>query len=352
MGFEVSPRVSSNAQSAGAGTLAPVDGNTQLTRSSGTLRWITHTLSGTRLGTANGVTFDFDWLAPTPAVGPVDFYVAAKAANGNNRDDAGDNVYTTKATLVAGSSAPTPSITSVVNGASFGDTIEAGSWVTIKGTNLAPSTPDPGRIWNSQTEIVNGKLPVALDGVSVTINGTPAAVYFVSGTQLNVQAPSDSATGPVQVVVTNANGSSAAFTANMQGVAPGLFLFDPQNRKYPAAVSADGTYLGPQGLFGSALSTRPAKPGETIVLFGTGFGTTNPGVSSGVVFSGAASVVDKPSVLIGGVSATVAFAGLTGAGLYQLNVVVPDGVPDGDQPLVVGTGGVQTQSGVSLAIQR
>jgi hypothetical protein len=67
----------------------------------------------------------------------------------------------------------TPVITSVVNGASLQPGIEAGSWVTIRGANLANT--NPGRTWRSN-EIVNGALPVVLDGVSVTIDGKPAFV--------------------------------------------------------------------------------------------------------------------------------------------------------------------------------
>ena len=89
-----------------------------------------------------------------------------------------------------------PTITSVVNGASFLPGIESGSWVTIKGTNL--SNTNPGRIWTS-SEIVNGNLPTSLDNTSVSIDGNPAFVYYISPTQLNVQAPNDSTTGTVKV---------------------------------------------------------------------------------------------------------------------------------------------------------
>src|SRR3989442_4223779 len=85
------------------------------------------------------------------------------------------------------------SVTGVVNGASFQPGIAAGSWVTIQGANLANT--NPGRTWRSD-EIVNGNLPTALDGVSVTINNKPAYVYYISPTQINVQAPSDDSVGP------------------------------------------------------------------------------------------------------------------------------------------------------------
>ena len=351
-GFEASPRLASGSSS-GAGTLATSDSNTRMAGTRATVQWITHTLAGTRNGTKGGVDFSFDWTAPATDVGAVDFYVAANAANGNNQDDRGDHIYSAKATLTAASAvtnAPVIQSNGVVNGASYGSSIESGSWVTIYGSNLAPATAASGRTW-ATSEIVNGKLPSSLDGVSVTINGKAASVYFLSNTQLNVQAPDDTATGPVPVVVTNANGSSSAYTVNLQQFSPGLFLFDPQNRKYAAAVFSDGTYVGPTGLFGSALTTRPVKAGESIVLFGTGFGPTSPAVASGQVFSGAAATSNPVTATVGGVGAAVSFAGISAAGLYQFNVVVPGNVASGDQELVLSVGGLATQSGIYLAVQ-
>ncbi len=353
-GFEVSPRVSSSASTMGGGILAAIDSYTRLAGTSGTRQWITHTTAGTRAGTGTGVTFQFNWTAPSSDVGPVDFYVAGNAANNNNRDDSGDHIYTTKATLTAATpvtnNAPTISSGGVVNGASYASNIAAGSWVTIQGSNLAPSTTGSGHIWTS-SEIVNGKLPTSLDGVSVTIDGKAASVYYVSNTQINVQAPDDTATGSVPVVVTNSNGTSNTFTATLQQFSPGLFLFDPQNRKYPAAVFANGSYIGPAGLFGTALTTRPATAGDIILLYGTGFGLTSPAVVSGQVYSGAAATANPVTVTIGGLNATVQFSGLVGAGLYQINVVVPSNVASGDQPLVVSVGGLSTQSGVYIPMQ-
>jgi hypothetical protein len=127
-----------------------------------------------------------------------------------------------------------PVITSVVNGASFQPGIEAGSWVTIKGANLANTFP--GRNWRDD-EVVNGNLPTSLDGVSVTIDGKPAFVYYISPTQINVQAPSDGATGAVSVVVTNNGSASAPATAQLQAAAPASFCFRgrtmPSHRGFP-----------------------------------------------------------------------------------------------------------------------
>jgi uncharacterized protein (TIGR03437 family) len=344
-GFEASPRAASKPQSTGAGTLATSDKNTQL-YSSGGLRWIAHTFAGA----GHGNTFEFDWTPPATDIGPVIIYVSSNAGNGNGQADRGDHVYMANYTLTpATSGGSKPIISAVVNGASFQPGIEEGSWVAITGQNLSVTT----RIWNPQTEIVNGTLPVSLDGVSVNINGKAAAVYFISPNQINVQAPSDSAEGPVDVVVETGAGASDPAVAQLQKESPAFFLFDPQGRKYIAALIArsDGgvDFLGPNGLFGSALATRPAKPGEIIELYGTGFGPTNPVVPAGQVFSGAAPTTEKVTVTIGGVTANVLFAGITSSGLYQINVVVPN-LPPGDQKVTAMVGSAQSPDGTFVTV--
>src|SRR5262249_33648695 len=95
----------------------------------------------------------------------------------------------------------------------------------------------------------------------------------------------------------------------------------------------------------------PAAPGETIILYGNGFGVSNPAVSKGQVQSGVAPLVVAPTVTIGGANARVAFAGLIGTGLYQINVTVPGGLPDGDGAVVATVGGVSSPAGASISIK-
>ncbi len=240
---------------------------------------------------------------------------------------------------------PKPTVSTrsgVVNGAAFQAGVAPGSWITIFGENLAPTT----RTW-SAAEIVDGKLPATLDGVSVRINNQPASVYFISPKQINAQAPADETIGPVSVTVTTTGGASDPVTATMQPFVPGFFRF-PQD--YLAAVRADGVYLGPPGIFRDA-TTVAARPGDVAVMFGTGFGPTNPAVPPGQVFQGAAVLSSPVTIRIGNRNATVLFAGLAGAGLYQFNVTVPD-LPDGDHPVAAAIGGVRTQSVARIRIRR
>jgi uncharacterized protein (TIGR03437 family) len=242
-----------------------------------------------------------------------------------------------------------PAITAVVNGASFQPGIESGSWATVFGTNLSTTT----RNWDGA--IINGVLPLSLDNVSVMVNNKPAAIFFISTGQINFQAPDDTVTGAVNVTVTNSSGTSNSLVAQLQRNAPGFFMFDPQARRYVAAlvVGADRieTFLGPPGLFGSSgAATRPAKPGEILELYGTGFGPTNPAVKSGLVVTSSAQTIDKVSITIGGLDAPVQFAGITGAGLYQINAVVPLSLTTGDQPIVATVNGLKTPDGAFITI--
>jgi uncharacterized protein (TIGR03437 family) len=230
----------------------------------------------------------------------------------------------------------------VVSSAAYQQGVAPAAWTTIFGDNLAGTT----REW-SAADIVDGKLPVSLDGVSVTINNKQAAVQFISPKQINVQAPSDDSTGPVQVTVTTPDGTSDPVTAMLKPLLPGFFRF-PQD--YVKAMRADGVSIGPAGL-SEDLATVPAKPGDAVVLFGTGFGPTDPAVPAGEAFEGAATLSNTVAIRIGTVDAAVSFAGLTSAGMYQFNVTIPDLI-DGDYPVTASVGGFRTQSAARIRIQR
>jgi uncharacterized protein (TIGR03437 family) len=238
-----------------------------------------------------------------------------------------------------------PVINSVVNGASFQPGIEAGSWVTIRGANLANT--NPGRMWRDD-EIVNGNLPMSLDGVSVTIDGKPAYVYYISPTQINVQAPSDSAAGAVSVVVANNGMSSAPATAQLQAAAPAFFIYPGTNY---AVMSRLPEYT-PLGDASAVPGTVAAKPGDTVALWGTGFGATNPGVAAGTTVSGAPAVVTAPAVTVGGMPAQVISTVLTAGsvGLYQVTIQLPSALPPGGLAVRAVVGGVSTQPGVLLFV--
>jgi uncharacterized protein (TIGR03437 family) len=144
------------------------------------------------------------------------------------------------------------------------------------------------------------------------------------------------------------NNGSVTSTARVAGaaVSNAFFVFDGT---HATSIHADGSLLGPASLYPGY--TTPARPNETIILYGNGLGTTaDPIVSGSPTQSGA--LPSSPVVRIGGIAASVQFAGLVSPGLYQLNVVVPDGVPNGDNALTGTYNGLPMQSGVTLAVQR
>jgi uncharacterized protein (TIGR03437 family) len=209
----------------------------------------------------------------------------------------------------------------VVNGASFRPGIAPGAWITIQGTGLASTT----RTW-TDADFSGDALPLQLDGVSVHIGGTPAPVYFVSPTQLNVLAPAGAAGASVAVQVTTPLGTSDVVMAEGGTLSPALFAF-PATR-YVAAVRTDYSYAAPTNMTSGVLS-RPARPGETLMLFGTGFGPTDPPSDTGRL-SAVAPLAGAVTVRLGGAVAKVLYAGMVSPGLCQFNIVVPD-VPEGDQ---------------------
>jgi protocatechuate 3,4-dioxygenase beta subunit len=248
-------------------------------------------------------------------------------------------------TPVENPAGPRPTLVStanVVNGASYYPGIASGSWVTLFGEGLASSS----RAW-SASDIVDGKLPASLEGVSVEIDNQPAAVQYVSPRQLNVQAPASRASGRVQVRVTNRNETSDAVSVEMRPFMPAFFLLPEE---YVAAVRADGTYAGPPDLI-EGVTTVPARPGDQLTLFGTGFGPTTPEAPPGQVFQGAAALANPVTLRIDTTPVSVSFAGLSGVGLYQFNITVPE-LSDGDHAVTAEIGGARTQKIARLRMQR
>ena len=238
--------------------------------------------------------------------------------------------------------APAPAISLVANAEGEVPAIAPNTWVEIKGSNLA--APGDSRIWQG-SDFVGNSMPIKLDNVSATVNGKPAFVYYISPLQVNILTPPDALSGTAQVVVTYNGATSAAFNAPAQSISPSFFVFN--GGPYVAATHLNGSLIGPPTLYPGA--TTPAKPGETIVLYANGFGSTNVPVQSGAI-SQSGMLSPLPVVRIGGVPATVQFAGLVSPGQFQFNVVVPAPLNNGDQSITATAGGESTQSGTLVTI--
>lgn len=227
-----------------------------------------------------------------------------------------------------------PSFTStgVVNGASFQPPLAPNTWAMITGGGLAASS----RSWAS-TDLVGGNLPTSIDNVGVTVNGVAAQISFVGPSQIDFLVPANATVGQAQIQVTSNEQVSAVANVNLATTAPGLFYLT--GNKYVVSSHANGTVTGPTTLIPG--STTPIKAGETISIFGTGLTVNTPGV-------GAAAL---PTVTIGGQNAQVTFAGQIDAGVTQINVVVPAGLPSGDAAVVASIGGAQSQANAFLSVQ-
>jgi uncharacterized protein (TIGR03437 family) len=235
--------------------------------------------------------------------------------------------------------APTSQVNSTVNAASFQPAIASAGFVSIIGTGFGTAT----RGWTS-SDLSGSNLPTSLDGLSVTINGKPAYVEYISPTQINAIAPDDDTIGQVTVQVTTPQGTSYTATVLKQKLSPGFFTYRSGITSFVAAVHLDGSLVGPTGP-----SSRPAVPGEVIEIYGTGFGPTNPATPTSHLVSQAAPLASPATVSVGGVNATVQWAGLVSSGLYQLNVTVP-AVATGNQPVQTTVSGFQSPLGVFLPV--
>ncbi len=228
-----------------------------------------------------------------------------------------------------------PVVTEVLSDGSFLPEFAPGAWVAIKGVRLASGDP---RIWRAE-EIVGDRLPVELDGVRVNIGGRPAAIYYVSPTQLNVQAPDDDAEGEVEVEVITPAGRSRA-TGVRRRWAPAVFTFQAGERLFVAALhNADYVLVAPENAFAGYL-TRPARSGDVLQLYVTGLGTnTDPPAPSGRTLASPATVRDEVRVWIGEREAAVLWAGLVSPGLYQINLRVPAALEAGEHTVDLQVGG-------------
>jgi len=370
-GFQLTARLSSDVTTP-AGTLASTDANTlvmcasaanlaqgapgteedfgksQACPTSQPLQYIEHSLAGynSTRGKTGSATYEFDWTPPATASGNIDFYIAGNAANGDLSQN-GDHIYTSKLTLSPGSAGSTPAIGSngIVNGASFQPGLVPGSWFTINGTNLSSVTDD----WSKS--IVNGQLPTKLDNVSVDVGGKPAYVYYVSPTQINAVAPTVG-TGSIAVTVTTAGGSSPAANVSSQQFGPAFFLWPGSQI---VATRQDFSLAVKAGTFSGAM-TVAAKPGDVVILWGTGFGPTSPTVADGVqvpsdrVYNTGSNV----TVTINNTSAQVFGCALAPgfAGLYQVAIQVPASLADGDWPIKASIGSFTSPDGVVLSVKK
>lgn len=263
-------------------------------------------------GPASQAALNFPWAVTTDAAGAV--YIADRV---NSR-----------IRKIAAAPLPPPAVQdgTAVNGASFmrNFAIAPGAIVTLFGSNFAA-----GAIGSA-----GAPYPTVLGETSVTFNGIAAPLFYVSPGQINAQAPFEIPVGAVSIQVKRGAAVSPVGSVNVANVSPGIFIMD-FNTSQGAILHAN---------FSLVSSSNPARAGETLLVYGTGLGPLKIPVNSGdkAPSSPLAETLIVPRATVGGLDAPVTFSGLAPgfAGLYQINIVVPNGLQPGNQSIQIVTGGL------------
>ncbi len=227
-----------------------------------------------------------------------------------------------------------------------------GSYIEIKGSDLAGST----RTW-AESDFTDGSAPTSLDGVSVTVGGQPAFVYFVSPTQVNVQIPAGVPPGTASVAVSYKGQTSVSASFAIKPLAGGLLAppsFKVNDKQYVVAFHASNGAFVSNGAIPD-VPAAPAVPGETLTLYGLGFGPVTPDGTpfAGRIAQGPTPLSAEVQFKIGSSAAQVSYAGLAPnlVGLYQFNVVVPSTAASGDLPLEVVQAGETVQQTLFIPVR-
>jgi uncharacterized protein (TIGR03437 family) len=250
--------------------------------------------------------------------------------------DASNNVYISdtdnNVIRLLKSVAPTISAGGLVNAASFKTPVSPGALASIFGSNFLGT----GQSGVAQTL----PLPDSLGGVSVSVNGKAAPVLYVNSGQINFQIPWETAPGPATLTVSSNGVKSASMNVTVLAAAPGLFFMG----SHAIVQNAD---------FSLNSSGNPAKAGDPIMAYLTGAGAVSPTVADGAAASSTtlSKVTSAVTATIGSQTAQVPFAGLAPGfvGLWQVNIVVPAGLTQGDFPLVVSVGG-QSSNAANVSV--
>lgn len=241
--------------------------------------------------------------------------------------------------------APIISTGGVVNAATFANQpVAVGAIGVVFGSNLAPS----------EAQAASTPLPTALGGAIVRLDGIAAPLFFVSPFQINFLVPWELA-GRSQASMTVETGgvTSAAQPANLTTYAPAVFTTNQRGTGQGAIlIAGTGVLAAPAGMFPGS---RPVSRGAFVEIYGIGFGpvTNQPATGAPAAGDPLSATTAAPTVTMGGVPASVAFAGLTPSlvGLYQINAQVPDNAPTGPAVSVIVTAAGINSNTVTMAVQ-
>jgi len=247
-------------------------------------------------------------------------------------------------TLAAPAGPPVITPGDIISAGAFGafSTIAPGTWIEIYGTNLTTSAP----LQWSGSQFINNVAPTQVGDVTVSVGGQPAFIDYISPSQVNALVPSNVPTGSVEITLTNSQGTSAGFPIYVNPTQPGLLApasFMVGNKQYLAALFSDGqTFVLPTNAI-PGVPSRPANVGQTITIYGIGFGPATGGFTAGTIVTAENSLATPIQFLFGNTQATLSYYGLAPGftGLYQFNVVVPNVSANSALPISFSLGGVK-----------
>jgi uncharacterized protein (TIGR03437 family) len=226
-------------------------------------------------------------LATSARVGSGSGLLFDSAGNLYISNDGNDN-YVHKVIVEKYSGGERPSIAGVANAADWHTDVAPTAWIAIQGANLAPTI----RGW-ADGDFAGGKLPEQLEGARVYVEGWPIAISYINPIQINGMMHhrwedeflNDRA--PVEVITPQ--GRSDPYYVTRKSCSPGLFRWGVDSYKWVIAqiYSPDGAaiYAGRAGLI-PGVYTRPARPGDILTLYGTGFGRTEPPTDASLIPDG------------------------------------------------------------------
>ena len=267
------------------------------------------------------------------------FYIAQNTLNWV-MTAVGDPLYAPK--IFQGTALPARALNFVVNGASGQPgPIAPGQIVALFGEGLGPAALAGARLNG------DGTLAANIEGTRVLFDEFPAPLVYASTNQAAAIVPYEVAQrGSTEVTFETDGIRSNPLVVSIAGAAPGIFTQNSSGRGLGAILNQD-----------NALNSiaSPAAKGSIVVLYATGEGQTSPEGSTGRI---AATVFPRPtlpvSVQVGGIGAEVLYAGAAPgqvAGLFQVNLRVPEGIASGLMPIVLSVGGAPSQTGVVLAVR-
>ncbi len=319
-----------------------------------------HTLAAASRGSNGRMDFEVEWTPPATNVGRVIFYAAGNAASADG-SNAGDRIYNDSVEIEAEDDecrvTGRPSIRAVQNSASGAPGLAWNTIASIFGSNFTVS----GRRRSARDD--GDRFPTDLACVAVFVEDRPVPITYIQEDQINFQAPTltNIVSGNVRVrVVVNRGRSNEQRSEDvlvpLQVYNPAFFVFGGTTSI--AALNQDFSFLVDPAVLNVG-GARPARPGEIVQLFGTGFGPTDPFYQPGerVPTSRQTRVTEAFTVTVGGTmvrAEDVVYAGLTPgsiSGLYQFNVRLPASTPAGNVAVVIRMAGQSTQANVTIPVR-